>query len=32
MDRIAYERLLSEINSTTGVAPIDERLSKGDTP
>jgi hypothetical protein len=32
MDRIAYERLLSEINSTTGVAPIDEPLFKGDTP
>jgi len=32
MDRIAYERLLSEINSTTGVASIDEPLLKGDRP
>jgi hypothetical protein len=32
MDRIAYERLLGEINSTTGVRAIDEPLSKGDTP
>jgi hypothetical protein len=31
MDRIAYDRLLSEINSTTGAPPIDEPLFKGDT-
>jgi hypothetical protein len=32
MDRIAYERLFSELNSKTGVESIDEPLSKGDIP
>gem|GEM_PF-4760638 len=32
MDRIAYERLFTELNSKTGVESIDEPLSKGDIP
>jgi len=32
MDRIAYERLMGEINSLTGVESIDEPVLKGDTP
>ena len=32
MDRIAYERLLGEINSMTGVESIDAPILKGDTP
>jgi hypothetical protein len=32
MDRIAYERLLGEINSMTGVEAIDAPIRKGDTP
>ena len=32
MDRIAYDRLFSELNAKTGVESIDEPLSKGDTP
>jgi hypothetical protein len=32
MDRIAYERLFSELNSKTGVEPIDAPISKGDFP
>jgi hypothetical protein len=32
MDRIAYERLMGEINSLTGVESIDRPILKGDTP
>jgi hypothetical protein len=32
MDRIAYDRLFSELNAKTGVAPIDAPIFKGDLP
>jgi hypothetical protein len=32
MDRIAYDRLFSEINSKTGVESIDEPILNGDSP
>ena len=32
MDRIAYDRLFSELNAKTGVESIDEPILKGDSP